>query len=93
MKLKKMLKTFLADTNIALADVDNPVRENGYYAKYFPTVFRGIKAIGTAIELRGEVNSWENIDNYDVVLAGITYRRDEQGNKDNFIVLYFRVER
>lgn len=92
MKLKKMLKTFLADTNIALANIDEPAYGNGY-TKYFPSVFRGIRTIGTAIELRGEVNSWENIDNYDVVLTGITYRRDEQGNKDNFIVLYYRIER
>ena len=54
MKLKKMLKTFLADTNIALADIDESVKVNDYYAKYFPTVFRGVKAIGTAIELRKE---------------------------------------
>ena len=92
MKLKKMLKTFLADTNIALADIDAPAYGNSY-AKYFPRVFRGIRTTGTAIELRKEVNSWENIDNYDVVLAGIACRKDEQGNSDNFIVLYFRVER
>lgn len=92
MKLKKMLKTFLADTNIALADVDEPANER-HYGKFFPTVFREVKTFGTAQELRGEVNSWENIDNYDVVLAGITYRRDEQGNKDPFIVLYFRIEK
>ena len=93
MKLKKMLKKFLSDTNIVLADVDDPVRETGYYAKHFPTVFRGIKTIGTARELRGEVNSWQNIDNCEVVLAGITYRVDEQGDKDNYIVLYYRVEK
>lgn len=39
MKLKKMLKKFLSDTNIVLADVDDPVRETGYYAKHFSTVF------------------------------------------------------
>lgn len=93
MKLKKILKTFLSDTNIVLADVDDPVRETGYYAKHFPTVFRGIRTIGTARELRGEVNSWQNIDNCEVVLAGITYWVDEQGDKDNYIVLYFRVEK
>ena len=93
MKLKKMLKKFLSDTNIVLADVDDPVRETGYYAKHFPTVFRGIKTIGTARELRGEVNSWQNIDNCEVILAGITYWVDEQGDKDNYIVLYYRVEK
>lgn len=93
MKLKKILKTFLSDTNIVLADVDDPVREIDYYAKHFPTVFRGIKTIGTARELRGEVNSWQNIDNCEVVLAGITYWVNEQGDKDNYIVLYFRVEK
>lgn len=93
MKLKKMLKTFLSDTNIVLADVDDPVRETGYYAKHFPTVFRGIRTIGTARELRGEVNSWQNIDNCEVVLAGITYWANEQGDKDDYIVLYFRVEK
>ena len=70
MKLKKMLKTFLSDTNIVLADIDEPANINGY-SKFFPTVFRGIKTLGTARELRGEVNSWRNIDNYEVVLAGI----------------------
>lgn len=45
------------------------------------------------MELRGEVNSWENINNYDVVLAGITDRIGEEGRKDKFIVLYFRVEK
>lgn len=86
-----MLKTFLSDTNIVLADIDEPANGNGY-SKFFPTVFRGIRTLGTAIELRGEVNTWENIDNYDVVLAGITDRIGEQG-KDKFIVLYFRVEK
>lgn len=90
MKLKKMLKTFLSDTNIALADIDEPANVNGY-SQFFPTVFRGIKIIGTAIELRGIVNSWENINNYDVVLTGITDRVTEQG-KEKFIVLYFRCE-
>lgn len=93
MKLKKMLKTFLSDTNIALADIDEPVKGNGFYATHFPTVFRGIRTIGTARELSGEVNSWQNIDNYEAVLAGITYRVNEQGNKDSYIVLYFRIER
>lgn len=92
MKLKKMLKTFLADTNIALADIDEPVKGNGYYAKYFPTVFRGIRTIGIARELREEVNSWQDIDNCEVVLAGITDRVDEQG-KEKYIVLYFRIEK
>lgn len=91
MKLKKILKTFLSDTNIVLADIDVPANVNGY-SKFFPTVFRGIKTLGTAQELRGEVNSWKNIDNYEVVLAGITDRIGEQG-KEKFIVLYFRVER
>lgn len=92
MKLKKMLKTFLSDTNIVLANIDNPANINGY-SKFFPTVFRGIKTLGTARELRGEVNSWQNIDNYEVVLTGITYRESEQGTKNNYIVLYFRVEK
>lgn len=87
-----MLKTFLSDTNIVLADIDEPANGNGY-SKFFPTVFRGIRTLGTAIELRGEVNTWENIDNYDVVLAGITYRIGEEGRKDIFMVLYFRVEK
>lgn len=92
MKLKKMLKTFLSDTNIVLANIDEPANGNGY-SSFFPTVFRGIRTIGTAMELRGEVNSWENINNYDVVLAGITDRIGEEGRKDKFIVLYFRVEK
>lgn len=92
MKLKKMLKTFLSDTKIVLADIDEPANVNGY-SKFFPTVFRGIKTFGTAVELRGEVNSWRNIYNCEVVLAGITYRVDEQGDKDNYIVLYFRLEK
>lgn len=90
MKLKKMLKTFLFDTNIVLADINKPSNINGY-SNFFPTVFRGIRAFGTATELRGIVNSWENINNYDVVLAGITDRVDEQG-REKFIVLYFRCE-
>ena len=93
MKLRKMLKKFLSDTNIVLADVDDPVRETGYYAKHFPTVFRGIKTIGTAKELREEVNSWNNIDNYEVILAGITDRIGEEGRKGKFIVLYYRIEK
>lgn len=52
-----MLKTFLSDTNIVLADIDEPANVNGY-SKYFPNVFRGIRTLGTARELRGEVNSW-----------------------------------
>lgn len=92
MKLKKMLKTFLSNTNIVLADVDEPVKGNGYYAKYFPTVFRGIRTIGTAGELSGEVNSWVDINNCEVVLAGITDQIGEQGN-EKYIVLYFRIER
>lgn len=91
MKLKKMLKTFLSDTNIVLADIDNPANINGY-SKYFPNVFRGIRTLGTARELRGEVNSWELIDNYEVVLAGITDYVGEQGKKE-FVVLYFRLEK
>lgn len=87
-----MLKTFLADTNIALADIDDPVKGNGYYAKYFPNVFRGIRTIGTARELSGEVNSWVNIDNCEVVLAGITDYVCEQG-KEKYVALYFRVEK
>lgn len=92
MKLKKMLKTFLSDTNIVLADVDEPANGNSY-AKHFPTVFREIRTFGTVRELREIVDSWENINNYEVVLAGITYWIGEDGSKDNFIVLYFRVER
>ena len=92
MKLNKMLKTFVADTNIVLVDIDEPANVNGY-SQFFPSVFRGIRTLGTAKELRGIVNSWDNINNYDVVLAGITYREDEQGNHDNFIVLYFRIEK
>ena len=92
MKLKKMLKTFLSDTNIVLADVDEPAKET-HYGKFFPTVFREVRKFGTARELRGEVNSWQNIDNCDVVLAGITYWVDKQGNKDSFIVLYFKIEK
>ncbi|HIE2800112.1 TPA: hypothetical protein ACXLHF_004056 [Klebsiella pneumoniae] len=92
MKLKKMLKTFLSETNIVLADVDEPANENSY-SKHFPTVFRKVKTFGTARELRGEVNSWVNIDNCEVVLAGITYWVNEQGCEDTFIVLYFRVEK
>ena len=91
MKLKKMLKTFLSNTNIVLADVDEPANVNGY-SKFFSTVFRGIKTLGTAQELRGEVDSWRNIDNYEVVLAGITDRIGEQGN-EKYIVLYFRIEK
>lgn len=91
MKLKKMLKTFLSDTNIVLADIDSPANVNGY-SKFFPTIFRGIKTLGTARELRGEVNSWRNIDNYEVVLAGITDYVGEQG-KEKYVVLYFRVEK
>lgn len=91
MKLKKMLKTFLSDINIVLADIDEPANINGY-SKVFPTVFRGIKTLGTARELRGEVNSWRNIDNYEVVLAGITDYVGEQG-KEKYVVLYFRVEK
>ena len=91
MKLKKMLKTFLSDTNIVLADIDNPVNVNGY-SKYFPNVFRGIRTLGTARELRGDVNSWELIDNYEVVLAGITDYVGEQV-KEKYIILYFRVEK
>lgn len=30
MKLKKMLKTFLSDTNIVLANIDEPANGNGY---------------------------------------------------------------
>lgn len=92
MKLKKILKTFLSDTNIVLADIDVQANVNGY-CKSFPTVFRGVRTFGTAQELRGEVNSWENINNYEVVLAGIADWVDEQGSKDTFIVLYFRIER
>lgn len=91
MKLKKMLKTFLSDTNIVLVDIDEPANVNGY-SKYFPNVFRGIRTLGTARELRGEVNSWENIYNYEVILAGITDYVSEQG-KEKYIVLYFRVEK
>jgi hypothetical protein len=47
----------------------------------------------TVRELSEIVDSWENINNYEVVLAGITYWIGEDGSKDNFIVLYFRVER
>lgn len=86
-----MLKTFLSDTNIVLADIDEPANANGY-SKFFPTVFRGIRTLGTARELRGEVNSWKNIDNCEVVLAGITDWVSEE-RKDKYIVLYFRVEK
>lgn len=89
MKLKKMLKTFLSDTKIVLADIDEPANVNGY-SKFFPTVFRGIKTHGIALELRREVNSWRY--DYEVVLVGITDRIDEQG-KDKYVVLYFRIER
>lgn len=91
MKLKKMLKTFLSDTNIVLADIDEPANANGY-SKYFPDVFRCIRTLGTARELRGVVNSWKNIDNYEVILAGITDYVGEQG-KEKYIVIYFRVEK
>lgn len=90
MKLKKMLKMFLSDTNIVLADVDRPANANGYSA-FFPTVFREIRTLGTAKELRLEINSWKNIDNYDALLAGITNRIGEQG-EEKYIVLYFRCE-
>lgn len=92
MKLKKMLKTFLANTNIVLANIDEPVDGNSY-TSFFPTVFRGIRTVGTALELREEVNSWNNIDNYEVILAGITDRIGEGGRKDKFIVLYYRIEK
>lgn len=92
MKLKKMLKTFLANTNIVLANIDEPTNGNGYSA-FFPTVFRGIRTVGTALELREEVNSWNNIDNYEVILAGFTDRIGEEDRKDKFIVLYFRIEK
>lgn len=91
MKLKKMLKTFLSDTNIVLADIEEPANVNGYN-NFFPTVFRGIKTIGTARELRGEANSWKNIDNYEVILVGITDYVSEK-SKEKYIVLYFRVEK
>lgn len=91
MKLKKMLKTFLSDTNIVLVDIDEPANVNGY-SKFFPGVFRGIKTMGTAVELRGIVNSWENIDNYEVLLTGITDRVNEQG-KEKFVAIYYRLEK
>ena len=91
MKLKKMLKTFLSDTNIVLVDIDEPANANGY-SKYFPGVFRCIRTLGTARELRGVINSWENIYNYEVVLTGITDYVSEQG-KEKYIVIYFRVEK
>lgn len=91
MKLKKMLRTFLSDTNIVLADIDVPANVNGY-SKFFPAVFRGIRTLGTALELRGEVNSWKNIDNYEVLLAGITDWIGED-RKEKYIVLYFRIEK
>lgn len=92
MKLKKMLKTFLSNTNIVLANIDEPANVNGY-SSFFPDVFRGIKTTGTALELREEVNSWNNIENYEVILAGITDRIGEEGRKDKFIVLYYRIEK
>lgn len=92
MKLKKMLNTFFSDTNIVLANIDEPANVNGY-SSFFPTVFRGIRTTGTVSELRNEVNSWNNIEKYEVILAGITDRIGEEGRMDKFIVLYFRIEK
>ena len=93
MKLKKFLKPFSKYFNLVIVDIDNH-HENSYN-KHFPMIHRGIRTMGFAQDLRGEVRTWQFIDSCKVVHIEETQwvSQDSELPSKKYLAVYYRVQK
>ena len=93
MKLKKFLKPFSKYFNLVIVNIDE-MTENSYN-KHFPMIHRGIRTMGFAHNLRGEVSSWSDIDSCKVVHIEETQwvSQDSELPSKKYLAVYYRVQK